>query len=79
MNEILTLHLFKEYPDAIASGKKTIEYRKATPYWRKRIKGKNIIHFFKGYPPKGTSPLVCRILKVEEVNRMFNIHIERVK
>jgi len=53
----LTLHLVLkgEYFDAIDEGRKTVEYRDNTPYWRKRIaekwdsNGGNIVVFHKGY------------------------------
>lgn len=36
----LHLHLKAEYFNAIAAGTKTEEYRKCTPYWTKRIEGR---------------------------------------
>lgn len=49
----LTLPLKAEYFDAIRDGSKPEEYRKVTPYWRKRIEGKDYdeIVLTKGYPP----------------------------
>lgn len=51
----LQLALNSEYFDAIKDGRKLEEYRKATPYWRRRIEGKtfrNII-LTRGYPSAG--------------------------
>jgi hypothetical protein len=51
----LTLHLKKQYFDAIADGIKIEEYRRITPYWKKRIEGKNYetITLLCGYPRRG--------------------------
>lgn len=57
MNTPLVLHLvlMHEYYDQINEGKKLIEYRRNTPYWRKRIieqwdsNGGNVVIFHKGY------------------------------
>ncbi|MEM1150253.1 MAG: ASCH domain-containing protein [Pseudomonadota bacterium] len=50
----LTLALKAEYFDAIASGRKTEEYRLAKPYWQKRLEGVPFRHIVltKGYPPR---------------------------
>ena len=37
MTKILHLNLYRKYFDAIVDGTKTIEYRKKTDYWKKRI------------------------------------------
>lgn len=51
-----TLHLSlkAEYFNAIKAGTKTEEYRKATPYWRKRLEGRTYgrIELAMGYPAK---------------------------
>lgn len=49
--KILHLTLKRKWFDLIASGKKTVEYRKYTPYWEKRLVGKGFteIHFRNGY------------------------------
>jgi hypothetical protein len=56
MPKILHLTLKKKWFDLIASGEKTVEYREAKEYWRKRLidkDGKTIrfdeIHFRNGY------------------------------
>jgi hypothetical protein len=52
MRKILTLHLKKEYWQQIKDGKKKVEYRDVTPYWKKRLDGKEYseIHLLLGYP-----------------------------
>jgi hypothetical protein len=49
--KVLHLTLFKEWFDLIASGDKTEEYRKGTPYWDKRLNCKRFdeVHFTNGY------------------------------
>lgn len=48
----LTLHLKKKWWDQIHSGKKKAEYRLATPYWKKRLEGRDYEHIILklGYP-----------------------------
>lgn len=48
----LTLPLKAEYFDAIEDGSKLEEYRLTTPFWRKRIEGKNFdrVILTRGYP-----------------------------
>jgi len=48
---ILHLNLYRKYFDAIVNGTKTIEYRKKTEYWKKRIEGRDydVIKFRNGY------------------------------
>lgn len=52
--KMLTLPLKREYFEAIRDGTKTEEYRKATPYWRKRLEGRSYgrIELAMGYPAK---------------------------
>jgi hypothetical protein len=55
---ILHLHVKKKYFDQIKSGKKKIEYRRDTPYWKKRLvfdREYNLIMVYCGYPRKGDS------------------------
>jgi ASC-1-like (ASCH) protein len=49
--EVLHLNLHREFFDAIATGQKRIEYRKQSPYWRKRLEGRkyDTILFRNGY------------------------------
>jgi hypothetical protein len=51
----LVLNLKSEYFDAIRNGSKTEEFRLRTPYWEKRIKGRDYtaIILRKGYPKTG--------------------------
>jgi len=51
----LQLNLKAEYFDAIASGEKLEEFRLVTPYWRRRIEGRQFsgIVLKKGYPKRG--------------------------
>jgi len=44
-------HLVLEYIwyDRIESGSKTIEYRNNIDYWRKRLQGKKVVIFHRGY------------------------------
>jgi hypothetical protein len=50
----LTLHLKAEYFNEIKSGEKTEEYRLVTPYWEKRLDGRNYnnIILCSGYPAR---------------------------
>jgi ASC-1-like (ASCH) protein len=58
--KILHLNLYRKYFDAIANGTKTIEYRKKTDYWKKRIEGReyDIIKFRNGYAKDAPTMLV---------------------
>ena len=49
--KILHLTLKRKWFNLIASGKKTVEYRKFKPYWEKRLVEKNFteVHFRNGY------------------------------
>jgi hypothetical protein len=60
--KILRLHLKKEWWEQIRDDKKNIEYRRTTPYWHKRLIGKQYdeIHLLLGYPKKGDD---SRIIK----------------
>ena len=48
---VLHLNLYRRYFDEILAGEKTIEYREVTPYWSKRLEGRNydVIQFRNGY------------------------------
>lgn len=52
---MLHLNLNAEYFDAIAAGEKCEEFRLATPYWRRRLEGREYrgIVLKKGYPRRG--------------------------
>lgn len=51
---ILQLTLMREYFDAIATGRKTEEYRERKDYWATRLEGRNYdtVLFRNGYGPK---------------------------
>lgn len=55
----LSIHLKKEWFDAIKNGSKLYEIRPCTPYWAKRLsKEYDTIVFALGYPKKG-DPHFC--------------------
>jgi ASC-1-like (ASCH) protein len=58
--EILQLNLYREYFAAIAAGKKRIEYRNQTDYWRRRLEGRDYekICFRNGYATNAPEMLV---------------------
>lgn len=60
MPEILHLNLHREFFDAIARKKKRIEYRKQSPYWRKRLEDRHYdaIQFRNGYAKDAPEMLV---------------------
>lgn len=51
---ILHLNLHRQYFDQIAEGKKKYEYRKKTPYWKRRLEGRTFerVYFRNGYATK---------------------------
>lgn len=57
---ILHLNLHREYFASIANKEKRIEYRKQSPYWRKRLEGQHYdaIQFRNGYAPDAPEMLV---------------------
>jgi hypothetical protein len=57
---ILRLNLHREYFAQIAAGTKRTEYRRRTPYWRRRLEGRlyNVIQFRNGYATKAPEMLV---------------------
>jgi hypothetical protein len=50
----------REYFDAIVEGRKPVEYRPRSAFWRKRLEGRNydLIKFRNGYSPKAPQMLV---------------------
>ena len=61
--KILRLNLKKKWWEQIRDGKKTVELRRVTQYWRKRLVGKyyDEIHLCLGYPKAGdTSRIIKR-------------------
>jgi len=51
---VLHLNLHREFFDLIADRKKRFEYRRRTPYWKRRLDGQNydLICFRNGYATK---------------------------
>lgn len=51
VKNILKLNIYRIWFDKIACGEKRIEYRDATPFWRKRIENRDYdeIRFTNGY------------------------------
>jgi ASC-1-like (ASCH) protein len=64
-----TLHLVLKYQwfDKIKSGEKTIEYRRASDYWKKRIKNIDIISFRRGYQ-KNAEIMIFKCDKIKLIN-----------
>ncbi len=60
MKAILHLNLHREFFAAIANRTKRIEYRAQTPYWRRRLEGRDYdaIQFRNGYATKAPEMLV---------------------
>jgi ASC-1-like (ASCH) protein len=60
MPEILHLNLHREFFVKIAEGRKPIEYRQQSPYWRKRLEGRkyDAILFRNGYAKDASEMLV---------------------
>jgi hypothetical protein len=60
MSEILHLNLHREFFSAIAKRQKRIEYRKQSPYWRKRLEERkyDAILFRNGYANNAPEMLV---------------------
>jgi hypothetical protein len=60
MTKTLHLTLHREHFAAIAAGKKRTEYRKAKPYWQKRLEGReyDLVKFRNGYARNAPEMLV---------------------
>jgi hypothetical protein len=58
--DILHINLHREWFAAVAAKKKRIEYRKQTPYWRRRLEGRkyDFIRFRNGYATQAPEMLV---------------------
>lgn len=63
---VITLHLKKEYFNAIREGRKKCEYRSLS--YKKRLEGKTIIEFAEGYPSRAEKEkwMYCHIGKEEQ-------------
>jgi ASC-1-like (ASCH) protein len=60
MPATLHLNLHREFFAQIATGRKRVEYRSRTPYWRRRLEGRpyDVIQFRNGYATKAPEMLV---------------------
>src|SRR5207302_6276847 len=60
MPDTLHLNLRREYFAQIAAKTKHVEYRKRTPYWRKRLEGRkyDVIKFRNGYATRAPEMIV---------------------
>lgn len=66
---ILHLNLHREFFDLIERGLKKTEYRECTPYWRRRLEGRDydVIRFRNGYATKAP------IMDVQYVTKGFRV------
>jgi len=66
---ILHLNLHREFFDLIERGLKKKEYRECTPYWRRRLEGRDydVIRFRNGYATKAP------IMDVQYVTKGFRV------
>jgi hypothetical protein len=58
----LILHLKRVYWEAIRDGDKLEEYRLRTPYWEKRLQGReySAVHLLLGYPARDDESRIIR-------------------
>jgi hypothetical protein len=79
MKGTLHLNLHREFFAAIAAGTKYIEYRKRTPYWRKRLEGRkyDVIKFRNGYATNAPEMLV-EFRGVRKRGRTYEILLGRI-
>lgn len=80
---ILHLNLHREFFAQIAAGEKTVEYRKCTPYWHRRLEGRryDVIQFRNGYAPIAPEMLVefGKVRKIRKWGaRYYAIQLGRV-
>jgi len=70
------VHLFTRHKwyDLIDLGRKRVEYRTATPYWKKRLEGATHAVFHRGY---SSVTMTFKIKKVERALDTFNIYLGR--
>lgn len=62
----LSFRIRKEYFEAIVSGVKTVEFRKDSEFWRKRMKGAKIAVFICGKRVYRRKILACQRIKTPE-------------
>jgi len=81
MDKIKLLHLTLErkWFDQIFTGEKKIEYRQVTPYWEKRLEGKQFdrVHFRNGYQ-KDSSWMIVECVKIERKFGRYRIHLGQI-
>lgn len=76
---ILTLHVKREYFEAIQAGTKKEEYRLFNDHWRKRIECRNFdeVEICLGYPERGDSSRRLRFpWRGYEIKRIRHKHFE---
>jgi len=75
----LHLNLHREFFDAIAAGTERVEYRKRTPYWRKRLEGRkyDVIKFRNGYATNAPE-MIVQFRGVRKRHRKYEILLGRV-
>lgn len=83
VKSILHLTLHREHFDAIASRKKTVEFRELKPYWVNRLLGKcfDEIHFRNGYSKDRPFMRVAfegYTYELYEGNRCFGIKLGKI-
>ena len=69
-----TVHLVLKHKwfDSIASGKKNVEYRDDTEFWRKRTTDKEYVVFHRGY----SNTIMCfKIRRIERALGEMQIHL----
>ena len=72
MNNVIHLIMIHRWYDLIDSGHKTIEYRDATEYYRKRLKNKTKVCFHRGYT---NITMTFHIFRVFETPSQFEIYL----
>ena len=72
-SRILHLNLHWEFFDLIERGLKKTEYRECTPYWRKRLEGRDydVIRFRNGYATKAP------IMDVQYLAKGFRVIVSK--
>src|SRR5215211_7630842 len=79
MKNILHLNLHRRFFADIAAGTKRVEYRKRTPYWRKRLEGRkyDVIKFRNGYATNAPE-MIVQFRGVRKRHRKYDILLGRV-
>lgn len=79
MKSTLHLNLHRQFFAAIVAGSKRIEYRKRTPYWRRRLEGRkyDVIKFRNGYAKKAPEMLV-EFRRLRKRGRNYEILLGRI-